>query len=252
MTSQAVIPFFFPSLIHNVPLIPSLSWINSLVVAIFIPMNIIFGYTLNDMPDISLKLLLSCFVAFIALVNPLHKVFVINSLQNQFDERSTKQIAIKATFAALIILLAFQLLGHIIFNYVFHVELYAFQITCGVVLFYNGIVGLQTGIFIKMDKSITIKDITAVPIAMPMIAGPATITAAVTFPASYGKMVTVIGIIGALGVNLVLMLFARQIGNYLNRLNLMNSLIRIFGLIVATIGTQMVLQGIIEFVSKIN
>ncbi|MFB6317613.1 MarC family protein [Saccharicrinis sp. FJH54] len=203
------------------------------------------------MDGFSLNLFLSCFVAFFALVNPVHKVFVINTLQNQFDHQSIKYIAVKSTITAMVILLFFLALGQFVFNYVFHIQLYAFQVTCGVVLFYNGIQGLQRGEFIKLDKNISVKDITAVPIAIPMIAGPATITAAVTFPAHYGYTVTVVSIIAALFINFFFMQYARKIGNGLNKLNLMNSLIRIFGLIVATIGVQMVLTGVGEFVRQI-
>ena len=201
------------------------------------------------MEIINFKLLLSCFVAFIALVNPIQKVFVITSLQQQFDIKSTKIIAVKASITALIILLFFYLVGNIVLNYVFRIELYAFQITCGVVLFYNGLSGLQKGMFLKLERNMTIRDISAVPIAMPMIAGPATITAAVTFYADYGHVVTIISIVAALAVNLVFMLYANKIGTVLSKYNLMNPLVRIFGLIVATIGTQMVLNGIRGFVS---
>ena len=199
-----------------------------------------------------LKIFLSCFVAFIALVNPIQKVFVVNSLQQQFDNKSTRIISFKSTITALIILILFLFAGQLIFNYVFHIELYAFQITCGVVLFYNGIMGLQNGVFIKLDKNLSIKDITAVPIAIPMIAGPATITAAVTFPAHYGHLITVISIVLALLINLIFMLYATKIGQLLNKFNLMNPLIRIFGLIVATIGVQMILNGVSGFISKVN
>ncbi len=198
------------------------------------------------------KLLLSCFVAFVALVNPIQKVFVITSLQQQFDLKSTKIIALKSSLTALIIILFFYLLGHVVLNYVFRIQLYAFQATSGVVLFYNGLTGLQKGMFIRMDKNMTIKDISAVPIALPMIAGPATITAAVTFPADYGHLTTVVSIVLALGVNLLFMFYASNIGKALSRYNLMNPLVRIFGLIVATIGTQMVFNGIHGFISSIR
>lgn len=198
------------------------------------------------------KLLLSCFVAIIALVNPIQKVFVITSLQSQFDEASTRLIAIKATITAFIILVFFLLLGEIVFSYAFHVEIYAFQITCGVVLFYNGLSGLQKGMFINVDKNISIKDITAVPIAIPMIAGPATITAAVTFPSHYGHTNTIVSFAAALAINLVFMIYAGQIGKVLTKYNLMNPLVRIFGLIVATIGVQMVLNGIWTFVTELS
>lgn len=197
------------------------------------------------------KLLLSCFVAIIALVNPIQKVFVITTLQNQFDEVSTRLIAIKATVTAFIILVFFLLLGEVVFSYAFHIEIYAFQITCGVVLFYNGLSGLHKGMFIKLDQNVSIKDITAVPIAIPMIAGPATITAAVTFPSNYGHINTIVSIAAALVINLVFMLYARHIGKFLSRYNLMNPLVRIFGLIVATIGVQMILNGVWTFVTEI-
>ena len=45
------------------------------------------------------------------------------------------------------------------------------------------------------------------------------------------------------------MLYANKIGTVLSKYNLMNPLVRIFGLIVATIGTQMVLNGIRGFIS---
>jgi len=48
------------------------------------------------------------------------------------------------------------------------------------------------------------------------------------------------------------MRYGGKIGGLLNRLNFMNPLIRIFGLIVATIGVQMILNGISGFVSKFN
>lgn len=199
-----------------------------------------------------IKLLLSCFVAFIALVNPIQKVFVVTSLQQQFDSRVTTQISVRATLTALVILIFFLLVGEVVFNYVFRIELYAFQITCGVVLFYNGISGLQKGEFIKLEKNMTVKDITAVPIAIPMIAGPATITAAVTFPADYGHTNTIVSIVAALAINLVFMIYAGRIGWLLNRFNLMNPLIRIFGLIVATIGVQMIFNGISHFAFNIT
>lgn len=199
-----------------------------------------------------IKLLLSCFVAVLALVNPVQKIFVVTSLQTHFTEKDVRYLSVKATLTAFFILVLFLLLGQLIFNYVFHIQLYAFQVTSGVVLFYNGISGLQKGVFLQIDQNVKLEDLSAVPIAMPMIAGPATITAAVTFPAHYGQVVTITGIFLALGVNLVLMYYSRIIGNFLTKYNFMNALIRITGLIVATIGVQMVFTGIANFIPTIR
>jgi len=148
----------------------------------------------------------------------------------------------------MLILLFFLLLGDLVFNYVFHIQLYAFRITCGLVLIINGLAGLQQGVFFKVDDTIKIDDLTAVPIAMPMIAAPATITAAVTFSAHYGRVNTILSIIIALALNMGIMLFAPKIGKFLTRYNFLNALIRITGLIVATIGLQMIFDGATDFI----
>lgn len=197
------------------------------------------------------KLFISALVAFFALINPVHKILVITSLQDQFDVKQLRYLSIKSSFTAFLILVFFLFLGELIFNYVFHIQIYAFKVTCGVVLFYNGIDGLQKGALIKIDKNIKLDDILTVPIAMPMIAGPATITAAVTFPAHYGRIVTILAIFFALGVNLVLILFAKKIGALLVKINIMNALIRITGLIVATIGLQLVFDGISNYIGTL-
>lgn len=199
-----------------------------------------------------LKLLLSALVAFFALINPVHKILVVTSLQNQFDSKQLKYLSLKSSFTAFLILVFFLFLGELIFNYVFHIQLYAFKVTCGVVLFYNGIDGLQKGALIKIDQNIKLDDILTVPIAMPMIAGPATITAAVTFPSHYGRLFTIIAIFIALCLNLIFMLYAKKIGDFLSRINVMNALIRITGLIVATIGLQLVFDGISNFITTLN
>ena len=142
----------------------------------------------------------------------------------------------------------FQFLGKLIFEFVFHIQLYAFQITCGIVLIFSGLTGLQKGEFLKVDKNIKLLDLANVPVAIPMIAGPATITAAVTFPAHYGSLITSVSMFVALALNLVLMLFAKKIGKVLIKYNFMSALIRITGLIVATIGLQMILDGIRNFI----
>ena len=198
--------------------------------------------------DLSFNLIINCIIAMIALVNPFQKVFVVTSLQKQFDIKSTRFISVKATITALLILLIFLFSGQAILHDVFRIEIYAFQVTCGVVLFYNGLNGLQKGTFINIEKQLSLREISAVPIALPMIAGPATITAAVTFPADYGHISTIIAIVLSLGINLIFMIYAAQIGKFLERFNLLNPLVRIFGLIVATIGTQMVLNGLRGFI----
>lgn len=199
-----------------------------------------------------IKTFFSAFFAFLALINPIQKVFVVFSLQENYSRAELHRIVDKATVTAIGVLLLFLFLGEAILGYVFNLKIYAFQITCGIVLFYNGFVGLQKGAFLTIDKNTRMEELIAVPIAIPMIAGPATITAAVTMPAVYGRWMTIAAVIFALLLNLLIMRNADRIGKFLVRQNMLMPLIRITALIVAAIGLQMILNGIETFVFAIK
>lgn len=199
-----------------------------------------------------LKLFFSAFLAFLALVNPVQKLFVVFSLQENYTPKELKRIVTRATVTALGILILFLFLGDAILGYVFNLNIFAFQITCGIVLFYNGFIGLQKGAFLTLDKTTRIEDIIAVPIAVPMIAGPATITAVVTMPSMYGQMTTLAAVTLAILLNLIVMRNGGRIAGVLVKQNILMPMIRITGLIVAAIGTQMVFNGILTFVKLIK
>jgi len=190
---------------------------------------------------------ISSFITLLALINPVQKIFLINSLQERLSDKELRYISIKSSITAFVILILFLFLGNVIFTYVFRIQLYSFRVTCGIVLLYSGWVALQQGVLINIGKDVRIQDISSVPIAIPMIAGPGTITATVTFPAQYGALVTVLAVFAALVVNLVIMLYAKNIGRVMIKLNIMSPFIRIIGLIIATIGIQMIFDGGIEF-----
>ncbi len=190
---------------------------------------------------------ISAFITLLALINPIQKIFLINSLQGQLSDSELRYISIKSSLTAFIILLLFLFLGNVIFTYVFRIQLYSFRVTCGMVLVYSGWIALHQGVLINIGKDVRIQDISSVPIAIPMIAGPGTITATVTFPAQYGASVTVVAVFAALSINLIIMLFAKEIGSAMIKLNIMSPFIRIIGLIIATIGVQMIFDGGIEF-----
>lgn len=194
---------------------------------------------------------LAAFFAFFALVNPLQKLFVVMSLRNNYDKIDLHKIINRSNRTALEVLIIFMLAGEAVLGYVFNLEIYAFQITCGGVLLYNGFMGLQKGAVLPIDGETKLEDIIVVPIAVPMIAGPATITAAVSMPSMYGMPTALIAIILAIAINWVVMRNAAPIASFMNRYNILMPLIRIMGLIVAAVGTQMVFNGIGTFVGQL-
>jgi len=198
-------------------------------------------FTFNTM------IFISTFVTLLALINPIQKIFVINSLQGQMTDKELRYVSIKSSLTAFAILILFLTLGNVIFGYIFKIQLYSFRVTCGMVLVYSGWNALHKGVLINIGKDERIQDIASVPLAIPMIAGPGTITATVTFPAQYGTLITVLAVFAALGVNLIVMLYAKNIGKVMIKLNVMSAFVRIIGLIIATIGIQMIFDGGVGF-----
>ena len=198
-----------------------------------------------------IKLFLIATLTFIALLNPIQKIFVIFSLQDTYDRKSLMKIVNRSTRTAFIVLLIFLTLGNQILGYVFNIDMYSFQIICGVVLSINGLSALQKGVYVKIDKDSSIEDIITVPIAVPMIAGPASITAVVTMPQIYGVWVSVAAVTVGMFLNWFVMRKSNILGNFLNKHNLLNPMSRIFGLIVAAIGVQMILNGLKIFIATL-
>ncbi len=198
-----------------------------------------------------MNMLFNCVLALLALVNPISKIFILSSLAAESDPQEIKRISVKATSVAAGMLIVFALLGNFILQNIFHVKIYAFQIVGGVVLFLRGLQALNKGLFLELEAHQKLEDASIVPLASPMIAGPATLTAAIAFPSQYGMLITLTAIMMALLINLFIMLSAKKISGVLSEYNLMGALIRITGLVVATIGVQMILDGTAEYIAAL-
>ena len=198
-----------------------------------------------------IKLFFIALLTFISLLNPMQKIFVIFSLQDTYDHKSLMTIVNRSTRTAFIVLLIFLTLGNQILGYVFNIEIYSFQIICGVVLAINGLSALQKGVYVQINKHSSIEDIITVPIAVPMIAGPASITAVVTMPLIYGIWISVTAVTVGIFINWIVMRKSNLLGTFLNKYNLLNPISRIFGLIVAAIGVQMILNGLKTFIDTL-
>ncbi len=197
----------------------------------------------------SYRVLVENFLLFGVLLNPVSKILILATLGEFTERRQLKQIALRATTTALIILLIFAYAGTFILKVVFHIEISSLQIAGGIVLFLIGLRALQKGEFFEINTHQKLKDIAAVPIASPMIAGPATITASISQSAVFGPSIISLSIFFALCVNFFAMLFAVEISNYFKKYNIMGAFIRITGLFIASIGVNMVLTGLKSFFS---
>ncbi len=191
----------------------------------------------------------------LALLNPASKVMFLASCNPRLTRQENTELTWKSSLAALAILGILAAAGNFIFKNIFRVELYSLQITGGVIVFMIGFNAVQQGRFTaKQQENIrqNITDISLVPLAAPLIAGPGTIAAAISLCVQHGWFSVMMSLLISIAVNFALMLFAVPISNVLDRTHISGPLIRLTGLIIAAVAIQMVLSGVGSFVRTLR
>lgn len=192
------------------------------------------------------------FIFFFAVIDPIGTVPVFIAATRHYDQRMKKRIAFKATFFAATILLLFIVAGEIVLT-AMKIPLSAFQIAGGIVLFLFAL----TMIFgeskpeheVKLASSGT--ETAIFPLAMPSIAGPGAMLAAVLMTENdryriIEQMQTAGVMLVVLSIVLVLMLGASTVHRWVG--NSGASIIsRIMGLILASVATENILAGFKEY-----
>ncbi len=187
------------------------------------------------------------FTGFFAIMNPIANVPIFLSLVQGADVKTQKRIAKKSTLIAFIIVVAFVLLGKFIFE-VFGITIPAFKITGGVLIFYVGFEMLQSKkSTVKHLQSPDIDENIAVsPLAIPILAGPGTIVTAMNFVTN-SRFIHIAIVIGVFASICLLTYFFFLISDKIIEVvgnNVISVIGKIMGLIIAIIGTNMIIEGI--------
>lgn len=196
---------------------------------------------------------LTVFMGFFAIMNPIANVPVFIGLTSDDDDKTTSAIAFRALLLAFIIVTLFSIAGKVIFQ-LFGLTLPAFRITGGLLVFLVGFHMLQGNHSSiqhpkgaeqqkPLEESLSIA---VAPLAMPILAGPGTITTAISFASGGGLMelsVTIVMFAILCGITYLFFIFGEKLVTYLGA-SAMGVITRMMGLILASIGTQMVIEGI--------
>ncbi len=190
------------------------------------------------------RFVISSILYFLALINPASKVFLLCSIDPRPSRKELIQLAVKSTLVAFAILVLVMAIGSPLLKNVFHVELYSLKVAGGVVLFLVGLSAIQRGRFHESAQRGKPDDLSIVPLGAPLIAGPGTITASISFSSEQGFSMAALAMTVALALNFALMLMAFPIGRQLERIHATGPLVRITGLIVAAVAAQIVFDGL--------
>lgn len=183
----------------------------------------------------------------LAIINPISKICVLTVFSENASGGEIKRVVTRSNLIALALLVSLMIAGNFILRTVFKVELYSLRISGGIVLFYMGFNALTKGLFFDLGTKNKFSEISIVPLACPLIAGPGTIAATLSLSAELGLTSVFCSVILAIGANMGLMLLSNNISALLNKHNILGALVRVTGLIVATLAIQMVLSGIAEW-----
>lgn len=186
----------------------------------------------------------------LALINPASKIFLLSTMDPPYAWRDLRSVSLKSTCAAFVILCVLTIAGNVVLKKVFNVELFSLSIAGGIVLFIVGLTAVQQGRFYDARIYRRTSDISIVPLAAPLIAGPGTITATLSYAAHRGVGLTIAALSVALALNLVCMIFSLAIGRALNRVNATGPLVRITGLVVCAVAVQMILNGLSTWLAQ--
>lgn len=190
---------------------------------------------------------ITVFTAFFAITNPISNMTVFLSLTQGADAKTKRDINKRSNIIAFIIVTVFVLLGKYIFE-LFNISIPAFKITGGILIFFIGFDMLQSKRSnVKSIDNVNIdEDIAVSPLAIPILAGPGTIVTAMNFVANV-ETIHIMLVILIFGSMSLLTYFTFRLSDLIVRIvgnNVISVIGKIMGLIIAIIGTGMIIQGI--------
>ncbi|ARV05759.1 hypothetical protein BTO04_03175 [Polaribacter sp. SA4-10] len=190
---------------------------------------------------------ITVFTAFFAMTNPISNMTVFVSLTQGADKKTKRAINKKSNIIAFIIVTFFILLGKYIFE-LFNISIPAFKITGGILIFFIGFDMLQSKQSnVKSINHVNVdEDIAVSPLAIPILAGPGTIVTAMNFVSNAAplQMFLVIAIFGSMSL---LTFYTFKLSDLIVKIvgnNVISVIGKIMGLIIAIIGTGMIIQGV--------
>ena len=189
-------------------------------------------------------------MAFFAIMNPISNLPSYMALVADDSQKISRKIAFRSLLIAFVIITVFIFSGDFIFK-VFGITIVSFRIAGGIlvaVIGYHMINGNHSPSYKGMEQQAVNSDpmsIAISPLAMPLFAGPGTITTALSL-ANGGlrnQLITVVAFAILCVITYLLLRSAKQIAGFLGK-NLMKIITKMMGLLLFSIGIQMIIVSV--------
>lgn len=190
------------------------------------------------------------FMAFFAIMNPISNLPAYMALVADDSQKISRKIAFRSLLIAFVIITVFIFSGDFIFK-VFGITIISFRIAGGIlvaVIGYHMINGNHSPSYKGMEQQAVNSDpmsIAISPLAMPLFAGPGTITTALSLANGglQNQLITVLAFAILCVITYLLLRSAKQIAGFLGE-NLMKIITKMMGLLLFSIGIQMIIVSV--------
>lgn len=203
-------------------------------------------------------LIKSFFIAMVAIVNPLGKVPLYVQASAGQMRQARWLLALLVTVTAFAILLLSLLAGKSFLG-LFGVDLASFRVGGGIVILLTGL-SMMRGSAVDVSAEEEAEDSArrqarsrfrkvVVPLAMPILAGPGSISTAIVYSARTDGLLDYLWLSGVLVVVMLVVLGTLLLSRRVQRLfgdTALDILTRVFGLILAGIAVQLMVEGLGE------
>ena len=203
---------------------------------------------------------ITVFTALFALVNPIGAVPTLIALTEGYTNIEKKRVVKRSVLVAGGLITGFMIIGIYIFS-VLGIDIADFRIAGGILLFkvaFDMLQGKTSSTKItpaEAQESLEKEPIGVVPLGVPLLAGPGSITTAIIYFNSRSvliseRIIVILGVLAVMLVSYVILNFSTRI---FERLGKTGSLIisRIMGLLLAAIGVEFIVTGIAYIVSTL-
>lgn len=205
-----------------------------------------------------LSLFLASFVTFFVTIDPVAMAPMFTTMTSRMSKDWRDQMARRSVMYATAILLAFAFGGAWLLEQI-HVSIDAFRIAGGMLLFLIAVDMLfekRTERREERAEKVAAEqarhpehqdDISVFPLAIPLIAGPGAIASIMLFFAQYEGAIDRMIILTGMGANLALCLIAFLLAGPISKImgqTLGGMLTRVFGILLAALAAQFVVDGI--------
>jgi len=192
------------------------------------------------------------FLAFFAIMNPVANTPLFLSLTDGDEPEVRRQVAFQSLLLAFFLVLLFSLFGRLIFE-MFGITLPAFRIAGGalvIVIGFQMLHGSPSRVHHPSEEAAAQTreaelSVAISPLAMPILAGPGTLATAINF-SSTSRIADIVITVSSFAVLCLItygfFLTGERLVTFIGKSGV-NVVTRMMGLILAVIGTQMIIEG---------